>query len=101
MHLSSKLKALSAAAALMAISSPAFAKAATNDDAFKVFMDTVVGWTQGPLGIGLATTMLLMGGAIGVAKNSPMPALSGIAGAAFLNYGPDIIKSIMSQGAVF
>lgn len=104
MHLSSKIKALGASAALMAISSSAFAArngTNANDDAFKVFMDTVVGWTQGPLGIGLATTMLLMGGAIGVAKNSPMPALSGIAGAAFLNYGPDIIKSIMSSGATF
>jgi conjugal transfer pilus assembly protein TraA len=97
----SKLKAIGISAALAAASAPAFAKGATSDDAFKVFMDTVVGWTQGPLGIGLATTMLLMGGAIGVAKNSPMPALSGVAGAAFLNYGPDIIQSIMSKGALF
>lgn len=100
MSLSSKLKAISAASAVMAASSPALAAQASSDDAFHLFMDTVVGWTQGPLGIGLATTMLLMGGAIGVAKNSPMPALSGIAGAAFLNYGPDIIKSIMARGAL-
>lgn len=101
MQLSSKLKALSTSAMLLAAAAPAFAKNSSDEDAFKVFMDTVTGWTQGPLGIGLATTMLLMGGAIGVAKNSPMPALSGIAGAAFLNYGPDIIQSIMSKGALF
>lgn len=100
MQLSSKLKALGASALLLASTSPAFAANAGDDDAFHVFMQTVTGWTQGPLGIGLATTMLLMGGAIGVAKNSPMPALSGIAGAAFLNYGPDIIQSIMNRGAL-
>lgn len=86
---------------LASATAPAFAKTTNPDDSFKVFMDTVTGWTQGPLGIGLATTMLLMGGAIGVSKNSPMPALSGIAGAAFLNYGPDIIQSIMARGLLF
>jgi conjugal transfer pilus assembly protein TraA len=105
MRITNKIKAMGAALMLSAMSVPAFADPAGNaagtEDAFQVFMDTVVGWTQGPLGIGLATTMLLMGGAIGVSKNSPMPALSGIAGAAFLNYGPDIIKSIMSQGVMF
>jgi conjugal transfer pilus assembly protein TraA len=101
MNFRTKLKSGLALATLAAMSAPAFAKTANADEPFKVFMDTVVGWTQGPLGVGLATTMLLMGGAVGVAKNSPMPALSGIAGAAFLNYGPDIIKSIMTQGALF
>jgi conjugal transfer pilus assembly protein TraA len=66
-----------------------------SDDAFGEFYTTVTEWTTGPLGMGLATTMLLMGGAIGVAKNSPMPALTGIAGAAFLKWGPDIIQGIM------
>lgn len=64
--------------AIAALSSPAFAKNTGEDDAFKVFMDKVTGWTQGPLGIGLATTMLLIGGAIGVAMNTPVPALSGV-----------------------
>lgn len=103
MRITNKLKAMGAVLALSAMSAPAFANTGTGGeaDAFQVFMDTVTGWTQGPLGIGLATTMLLMGGAIGVSKNSPMPALSGIAGAAFLNYGPDIIQSIMSRGMTF
>lgn len=102
MRITNKIKAMGTGLMLAAMSVPAFAKDnATKDESFNVFMNTVTGWTQGPLGIGLATTMLLMGGAIGVSKNSPMPALSGIAGAAFLNYGPDIIQSIMSKGMMF
>lgn len=101
MKLLSKLKLAIVSAAMVAASAPAFAKTAGSDDAFAVFMKTVTDWTQGPLGIGLATTMLLMGSAIGVAKNSPMPALSGIAGAAFMNYGPDVIQGIMSKGLLF
>ena len=67
--------------------------------AFTGFRDTVVNWAKGPLGTGIAVTMMLMGAGMGVAKNSPMPALSGIAGAAFLNWGPGIIMS-MTEGAL-
>ena len=81
--------------------SPAFAGPMNSDDAFMEFYETVDGWVSGALGTGLAITMLLMGGAIGVAKNSPMPALTGVAGAAFLHWGPQIIKSIMSSGGLF
>jgi len=70
----------------------------SSGDAFYSFYSTVTNWTNGALGTGLATTMLLMGGAIGVAKNSPMPALTGVAGAAFLHWGPQIIQNIMLQG---
>lgn len=73
----------------------AMAGQANQDDAFSEFYVTVTDWTTGPLGMGLATTMLLMGGAMGVARNSPMPALTGIAGAAFLKWGPDVIQNIM------
>lgn len=68
-------------------------------NAFNGFRDTVVTWAKGPLGTGLAVTMMLMGAGMGVAKNSPMPALSGIAGAAFLNWGPGIIMSL-TEGAL-
>lgn len=67
--------------------------------AFTEFKNTVMSWAQGPLGTGLAVTMMLMGAGMGVARNSPMPALSGIAGAAFLNWGPGIIES-MTNGAL-
>lgn len=80
--------------------SMAHAKALDTKDDFYDFWKTVDSWTSGALGVGLATTMLLMGGAIGVAKNSPMPALTGIAGAAFLHWGPDIIQQIMLSGGL-
>ena len=97
------LKNLKLAIAGLALSAAPFAAMAGNvkeDDAFYTFYTTVDGWAGGALGVGLATTMLIMGGAIGVAKNSPMPALTGIAGAAFLHWGPQIIKSVMLGGAV-
>lgn len=88
--------------ASVAASAPAIAGSMDDmkDDAFYSFWETVDGWTGGALGVGLATTMLLMGAAIGVAKNSPMPALTGIGGAAFLHWGPNIIQSIMVSGAL-
>jgi conjugal transfer pilus assembly protein TraA len=87
---------------LAALSLTALAGATTIDqaDAFYTFWKTVDGWTSGGLGVGLATTMLLMGGFIGAAKNSPMPALSGVAGAAFLHWGPGVIQTIMLNGAL-
>lgn len=100
MKISQKMKALAAAAMLGLMSTAASAGSLDDDDAFKEFADTVTSWTSGALGVGLATTMLLMGGAIGVAKNSPMPTLTGIAGAAFLHWGPDIINQIMMKGAL-
>lgn len=98
MRLSSKIK--TAALTLLATGTTVFANNvdSLNQDAFYKFADSVTTWTGGGLGVGLATTMLLMGGAIGVAKNSPMPALSGVAGAAFLHWGPDIIRQIMING---
>lgn len=96
-------KRISAAAATtLAAATPAMAGSMQDmkDDAFYSFWETVDGWTGGALGVGLATTMLLMGAAIGVAKNSPMPALTGIGGAAFLHWGPSIIQSIMVSGGL-
>lgn len=95
-----KFKLMAAATSLLAASQSALASYSNSGDSFDGFYETVRGWTGGALGLGLATTMLLMGGAIGVAKNSPMPALTGIAGAAFLHWGPDIIENIMTGGTL-
>ena len=89
-----------AAASVALYCASASAGALDQEDAFYGFWETVDGWTSGALGVGLATTMLLMGGAIGVAQNSPMPALTGVAGAAFLHWGPDVIQQIMLGGGV-
>lgn len=74
--------------------------ASGTDTTFDDFRDTVIGWAEGPLGTGLAVTMLIIGAGMGVARNSPMPALSGVACAAFLNWGPGIISSLTGQGAL-
>jgi conjugal transfer pilus assembly protein TraA len=89
-----------AVVALATLAGTAMAGQVDTNDAFYTFYETVSGWVAGPLGVGLAITMLLMGGAIGVAQNSPMPALTGIAGAAFLHWGPTIIKQIMVGGTL-
>lgn len=86
--------------ALSAAPMAAMAGQVDTNDAFYTFYQTVDGWAGGALGVGLATTMLIMGGAIGVAKNSPMPALTGIAGAAFLHWGPQIIKTLLLNGGL-
>lgn len=101
MKIKSIVKAALPAVVLMTATS-AIAGSATGGASadFDVFMNTVKDWSQGALGKGLAITMTLMGGAIGVAKNSPMPALTGLGGAAFLSYSPEIIDSIFASGAV-
>lgn len=81
-------------------SAAAFANTSTSGDPFQNFSNTVVGWAQGPLGNGLAVTMMLVGAGMGIARNSPMPALSGVAGAAFLNWGPDIINTLVQKSAL-
>lgn len=100
MKLINALKKPALALAAMAASGIAMAGEIAQDDTFYQFYDTINSWTSGGLGVGIATTMLLMGGVIGVAKNSPMPALTGVAGAAFLHWGPDIIQQIMVGGAL-
>jgi len=92
-----------AAMFLALLSATALANAGTvaTGDAFYEYYNTIEGWATGGLGVGLATTMLVLGGAIGVAKNSPMPALTGVAGAAFLHFGPTVINQIMLNGYVF
>jgi conjugal transfer pilus assembly protein TraA len=100
MKLKKYIKPVTVGVALSAAPFVAIAGSVDSDDAFYTFYQTVDNWAGGALGVGLATTMLIMGGAIGVAQNSPMPALTGIAGAAFLHWGPQIIKQLMLNGAV-
>lgn len=73
---------------------------ATTTKSFDNFAATVNEWASGPLGIGLSITMMLVGTGMGIARNSPMPALSGVAGAAFLNWGPQIITDLVTSGAL-
>ena len=88
-------------AGLASAAAMAHAGSVDSGDNFYEYYNTINQWATGGLGVGLATTMLVMGGAIGVAKNSPMPTLTGVAGAAFLHFGPSIIKNIMLNGYSF
>lgn len=92
--------AVALATSVNALATSAAGAGAVAQTAFTGFADTVVGWAQGPLGTGLAVTMMLVGAGMGVARNSPMPALSGIAGAAFLNWGPGIITTLTTGALI-
>lgn len=63
---------------------------------FDQFANTVLTWSQGGLGIGLAITAILIGAGIAVMKNSPLPVLAGIVLAAFLHWGPVIIVTLLT-----
>lgn len=103
-HLTSFFKKGALAAALMSASA-AFA-ASTNTggaiaaDAFDGFSATVSAWASGGLGTGISLLTLLVGAGMGVARNSPLPALAGVGTAAFLRWGPEIITSMVTTGAL-
>lgn len=101
MNKKSLLAKLGVATMGLMLSASALASGTGNaNDPFLDFKNMVMDWAQGPLGTGLAITMMLMGAGMGVARNSPMPALSGVAGAAFLNWGPGIIESLTTGALI-
>lgn len=69
-------------------------------DAFDSFSSTVQAWASGGLGTGISLLTLLVGAGMGVARNSPLPALAGVATAAFLRWGPEIITTMITSGAL-
>lgn len=54
----------------------------------------IASWAEGSLGKIIALMALMIGAAISVVKCSPMPAITGVALAMFLNFGPTIILQI-------
>ena len=70
-------------------------------DPFYPFFDMVQTWLTGTLGTGLAFLMVLIGAAMGIAKNSPLAALGGIALAAIIAFADNVILSLMGSGLVF
>lgn len=106
-HLTSFFKKGALAAAALMSASAAFA-ASTNTgnadaiavDAFDGFSATVSAWASGGLGTGISLLTLLVGAGMGVARNSPLPALAGVGTAAFLRWGPEIITSMITNGAL-
>ncbi len=89
------------AAALAAIATGiATAGSVAASDDFGTFYDKIDGWSQSGLAVGLSLASLIIGGGIGVARSSPLPALGGIALACFFAFGPGVIKSLILGGAV-
>lgn len=106
-HLTSFFKKAALAAALMSASAAFAATTSTGADtgtiaadAFDNFSATVSAWASGGLGTGISLLTLLVGAGMGVARNSPLPALAGVGTAAFLRWGPEIITSMVTNGAL-
>ncbi len=105
-HLTSFFKKGALAAALMSASAAFAASTNTSNadtiaaDAFDGFSATVSAWASGGLGTGISLLTLLVGAGMGVARNSPLPALAGVGTAAFLRWGPEIITSMITNGAL-
>jgi conjugal transfer pilus assembly protein TraA len=94
------LKHIPVAAGAMAAAPAAYAGSVNTDDPFYTFMTTVDGWLRGGFGVGVALVTIAIGALYGAAKNSPMPTLAGLALAAFIHWGPGIVKNIILAGAV-
>lgn len=108
-HLTSILKKGALASALMSAGAAFAGTTATSttgsttaiaSDAFDGFSATVHAWANGGLGTGISLLTLLVGAGMGVARNSPMPALAGVGTAAFLRWGPEIITTMITNGAL-
>ena len=93
-----KTRVLPLGLALVALTSFSFA-APSASMPFDTFAQQLTTMMTGPLFKMLAVVMLLMGGALAVVKCTPMPALTGIAGAAFLSWGPSVIQTMTGISA--
>ena len=84
---------------LVAILSPALVVAGTADTEFQPLYQKFIDWVGGYLGKTLAVGALIGGLFIGIVKQSPLPAIAGIAAAIFAAYGPLVIEGLI--GATF
>ena len=87
---------------LATLLAPGLAMAGTVNaaDPFAQFLTAVQGYAQGALGISIAIVALIFGAIVGIGRNAPTSALSGVAFAIFIYFGPGIILSIFNAGAV-
>lgn len=77
--------------------SPVFAGQAQDFDTLKT---SVTGLIQGGLGKSLALIALFLGGAMGLAKSSAWPALTGLALAAVFAIGPYMVEQIFIKMSI-
>lgn len=86
--------------ALASVAQTASAAAPAADDPFIDFYTAVDSYANGGLGVGLAIVAMLLGGGIGIVRSTAIPALTGVFLAAIFAWGPDVILSIMTDGAI-
>ena len=84
---------------LVAVLSPVMALAGTADTEFQPLYQKFIDWVSGYLGKTLAVAALIGGLFIGIVRQSPLPAVAGIAAAIFAAYGPLVIQGLI--GATF
>jgi len=95
---SNQVKALALVVATNVVVATSFTAAGSDD--FGHFYNKLDQWSSSGLAIGLSLAALIIGGGMGVAKASPMPALGGIGLAAFFAFGPGVIKSLIGGGSI-
>ena len=78
----------------------AFAGTVSSTDPFYTFTSTIQQWLSGGLGVGLALSSIAMGAITAVATHKHIMALGGVALAALIHWGPPIVMSLITTGAV-
>lgn len=76
------------------VATPAFA--GTTGTEFQALYNLVNNWATGYLGRTIAVAAFIVGGVVGFAKQTAMPALIGIVFAIVFGLGPTIITNIMT-----
>jgi conjugal transfer pilus assembly protein TraA len=89
-----RAQTVTAALALLLLAEPALA--GTTGTEFQTMYTTLMNWATGFLGKSIAIAAFLLGAGIGIARSSPVPALSGVVFALFMVYVPTIIGAIMT-----
>ena len=78
----------------------AYAGTVSTTDPFYTFVATLEQWLGGGLGVGLALSSIAMGAVTAVATHKHIMALGGVALAAFIHWGPQVVLSLITNGAV-
>ena len=78
----------------------AYAGTVSTTDPFYTFVATLQQWLGGGLGVGLALSSIAMGAVTAVATHKHIMALGGVALAAFIHWGPEVVLQLITNGAV-
>ena len=78
----------------------AYAGTVSTTDPFYTFVATLEQWLGGGLGVGLSLASIIMGAVTAVATHKHIMALGGVALAAFIHWGPEVVMQLITNGAV-